>query len=368
MSLSPPVQKEKKSSFCLARGCQGNPRGAILIVTLWVLAILTVLAVALGQRASLAVKLVQYQRDQLKSSQLARAAIERAICEKRNDVNLAIDTLNESWANNAAAFKDFVLGEGTFTVSYSFAGTTLYGLEDETSKININYASGSMLQSLMDSYENGVEAALAIYAWRSEGLEPEEESYYQGLDLPYHCKNAEVKSIAELLLVREVTPRMLYGEDQDGDGRISAQEQGLAQYLTVYTDGKVNINTACAEVLRALIAGSFPDWDTDEVAFLVEKITDYRRGLDEIIGTDDDYYFSIEKSNLVADQAFFTIYGVSSLEWQRLQSLQTMDRLSVASRTYTIYAAAEVKKVREGVAVTIELNDQERKYLAWHRY
>ncbi|MBU0946284.1 MAG: type II secretion system minor pseudopilin GspK [Proteobacteria bacterium] len=74
-----------------------------------------------------------------------------------------------------------------------------------------------------------------------------EDSYYQSLEPPYSCKNGPVESIAELLLVKGITPELLYGTDE---------RPPLAPLLTASaSDGKININTADALLLQALNQG-----------------------------------------------------------------------------------------------------------------
>lgn len=71
-----------------------------------------------------------------------------------------------------------------------------------------------------------------------------ENSYYQSLTPGYACKNGPVQFIEELLLVKGITPALLYG---------SEGKRGLSQYITVYgDDGKINLNTAAPELLQAI--------------------------------------------------------------------------------------------------------------------
>ncbi len=71
-----------------------------------------------------------------------------------------------------------------------------------------------------------------------------ESSYYQALKNPYECRNGPVLYIEELLLVKGISPRLLFGE---GGGK------GLADFITVYgEDGKININTADSRLLKSL--------------------------------------------------------------------------------------------------------------------
>lgn len=300
-----------------------NKSGTILIVTLWILVILTVFALALGERASLEVKLVEYQRDKLRAKQLAWAAIERAIWEKLNDSDAEVDTLNESWANNQSAFQDIELGDetftGTFTLSYSLEGTTLYGLQDEKSKININKIEKQVLINLLENtdLDNPEELAHSILVWRGSIQDGDEEKSYEDSDLAYPCKKEEIRSLAELLLVRGMTPEAL---------------DAIAPYLTVYgADAKVNINTASQEVLTALLA------DQD----LAEEIVEFRKGEDGEIGTDDDQWFLLSSFDLP--------------EWGQLRSRKHL--FTVTSNIYTLHARAEVKKVKKSITATVDLSD-----------
>ncbi len=71
-----------------------------------------------------------------------------------------------------------------------------------------------------------------------------ESSYYQGLKKPYECRNGPIRYIEELLLVKGVTPELLFGE---------GEQKGLADYLTVYGEGgEININTADTLLIKSL--------------------------------------------------------------------------------------------------------------------
>jgi len=70
-----------------------------------------------------------------------------------------------------------------------------------------------------------------------------EESYYKALEKPYRCKNGPMESLEELLLIRGVTRELYYGTEE---------KPGISQYLTIYGEGLININTAPRPVLMAL--------------------------------------------------------------------------------------------------------------------
>ncbi len=87
-----------------------------------------------------------------------------------------------------------------------------------------------------------------------------EEGYYAGLGRPYAAKNAPLDCIGELLMVRGMTSELFYGTEES---------PGLATCLTIFGDGKININTASKPVLRALSAEMTDDG--------VEELDEYRR-------------------------------------------------------------------------------------------
>ena len=87
-----------------------------------------------------------------------------------------------------------------------------------------------------------------------------ESSYYQALANPYECRNGPVLYIKELLLVKGITPLLLFGK---------GERKGLADYLTVYgEDGRININTADIELIKSL--------DSQIGDELVEKLHTFR--------------------------------------------------------------------------------------------
>ena len=121
---------------------------------------------------------------------------------------------------------------------------------DEASRLNINTLiqlddSGQLLYDALMKLPNMTEdVAAAIVDWvdpdddtRDGGAESD---YYLGLGNPYRCKNGPLNSVEELLLVRGVSPQVLYGTDRnrngvnDDDSSGGTFDRGLADFLTVY--------------------------------------------------------------------------------------------------------------------------------------
>lgn len=143
-----------------------------------------------------------------------------------------------------------------------------YGLVDESSKININVLpyydfyerirdpdsepviARDILMSLPDMTEG---IADAILDFVDAGMEKREygceSEYYNGLSPAYNAKDGPLDSIDELLLVRDVTPELLFGLDTNRNGVLDETEASLggvsstesesnlgwANYLTLYS-------------------------------------------------------------------------------------------------------------------------------------
>ncbi len=64
-----------------------------------------------------------------------------------------------------------------------------------------------------------------------------ESAYYMNLETPYRCNNAKFEAIEELLLVKGITQDVF---------------ERMRDYVTVYGDGKININRASKRVIESL--------------------------------------------------------------------------------------------------------------------
>jgi hypothetical protein len=128
-----------------------------------------------------------------------------------------------------------------------------FGVIDEGGKINVNALmtvdpSGKALHNRLMVLPNMTEEiADAIVDWIDTDNVPRangaEDSYYQSLTPPYHCKNGPLDSLEELLLVRGVTPELLFGNDHNRNGILDKKEdtgsgyldRGWSAYLTIYS-------------------------------------------------------------------------------------------------------------------------------------
>lgn len=258
--------------------------GTILITTLWILAILSVLAVGIGFRVSIEARLSKYNIDKLKAAYFAKAGIYKTRALLLNYANRDFDSIRDCGVTvppNKDIMNIFTekLSDGAFEISYTEEGVTRYGMADEERKININKAEYKVLYQLFLGKEPK-ELAASIMNWRSPTqltVEGAQDSEYESLTAPYKCKHADFSCIEELLLVKGMTPEVF---------------ESIKDYVTVYTDGKINLNTAPLLVLRA--------FGLSDQAIGTIILT--RNGADNIAGTKDDVAFS----NISQAQSFLT--------------------------------------------------------------
>ena len=234
-------------------------RASILIITLWVLSILTIFAINLSFATRTQLHYTRHLQERLKTYYLARAGVEKAVIkllneETRTYEELGIEedktkdyiALNESSFNNQELFKELALGDGLLTLSYTIdeAGdgeyTILYGVQDEASKIDLNAAPVEVLISLLERIagvgkDEATAIAGAIIDWRDEDnqlstpLGSAEDRYYRNLIHPYEAKDTDFQVLDEVLLVRGMTKEVF---------------EKVKDFITIYGEGKVNINTA----------------------------------------------------------------------------------------------------------------------------
>ena len=111
-----------------------------------------------------------------------------------------------------------------------------YGIQDENAKVNLNVPA-SYGFTFTDLPGMTQEAADCITDWvdtdeNTTGSDGAESDYYQsppvgGAAEAHPCKNAPLDTVEELLLVKGVTPNMLWGSDLNRDGVIDPTEAQL---------------------------------------------------------------------------------------------------------------------------------------------
>jgi type II secretory pathway component PulK len=252
-------------------------QGSILIVTIWVVLVLAGLALVFARSTRVAALVSANQVAALEAESVAGGALEYVKAKL-----VAAATEDSTTADTSESYLGQQVGAGYFWVLRSNLENDReldYGLTDEAAKINLNSASLEMLLKLPGMTS---ELAASIIDWRDTDSDVTaggaEDEYYLLQPEPYHCKNAPLETVDELLLIKGGTRELLYGEDtnlngilddceNDGDtseppdnrnGRLDA---GFYDYVTVYTvennvdsEGNARINVSSASSRQELQA------------------------------------------------------------------------------------------------------------------
>lgn len=304
-----------------------SPRGIALLIILWVTAVLTVMAFSFTVMTRAESYGTLAFKEEMEKKLLAEAGIERGIME------VIYRSINRNQAivlEGMAAWKP----DGTpYTVEMGEGGYSAR-IIDESGKISLNGltdASGIVVKRLLINRGTSSEQADiivdSILDWKDADdlhrLSGAESDYYLSLAKPYKAANRDFETIEELILVRGITPEILYGTES---------RSGIIPFLTVYgKTGKVNIKAAPKEVLAAL-----PGMDET----VLERIMEFR-GSSEIRG----------------DAAVRELLGAASPLTAPYASAET-----AASSLFTVEATGYTDDVKKGhsILATIALDRSHR--------
>ncbi|MHC4121820.1 MAG: type II secretion system minor pseudopilin [Planctomycetota bacterium] len=305
-------------------GVNNNRKGLVIIAVLWTVVVLMVIVAVLGRKSRLDMKVCMARMDAVRGKWACRAGVEKAVAVLCED-DTENDTLMDTWSDNDEDFNDVPLERCLFNVR----------VIDESSKLNINLATKDQIMGLPYMLE---EIADAIIDWRDSDDMPSgagvEGGYYEGLEFGYMARNGPFRTVRELLLVKDVTDELFYGEDTNFNGRLDYNERdgdqtppnddgdgeldlGWIAYLTCYTpENKVNLNTAPEAVLAALLGG----YDDDAAVRAALEIINFRESAENGIEKPED----------------LTSYGVmSNSDFSKIE-----DYVTVSSDVFTVYCTA----------------------------
>lgn len=261
-------------------------RASVLIIVLWVCFGLVSITLYFAQSMSFELRAADNQVAGVEAEQAIEGAARYLtnILAQQETPGALPDPLTYPLSGarvGASAF--WLLGRGRVGLANA-TDRTVYGLIDESAKLNINTATREMLEALP-----GMTTALAaaIVDWRDTDSDVTEsgaeDEIYQRLNPSYRCKNAPFESIEELRLVYGATLDLIYGEDTNQNGMLDPNENdgdlsppldnrdgqldaGLLEYLTIFSrqsntgaDGtaRVNVGNPGAPAVGTLLTETF---------------------------------------------------------------------------------------------------------------
>ena len=193
----------------------GDKKGLVLVAVLWLMVVLMAMVATVGRNSRLDTKVSLLRMEQLRCKWACRAGIETAIGVLNEDTKES-DSLTDLWSDNDEDFNDIALDKCSFTVT----------VVDEAGKLNVNTATKEQLLALEYMTE---EIADAIIDWRDKDDTPSsagaEAGYYENLQFGYMTRNGPFRTIRELLMVKDVTEDLFFGEDTNFNGQLDYNER-----------------------------------------------------------------------------------------------------------------------------------------------
>ena len=234
-------------------------------MVLWVMTILTVVVLEFSFAMRTEVNITKNFKEELQLYAIAEGGVQRAIAE----LILKHDTRAQQISKTAKAEevaperKEWVADGRPYPLQFD-QGECELRIMSESGKMNINTISETTLRKVIGNF--GLEGEKrdvvvdSILDWRDPDdlyrMNGAETDYYQSLKEPYRCKNGNLDSIEELLLVRGVTPELFYGRNgaKADEEEAKASDVGLKDIFSIYASGEqVDVNSASLQVLRAVL-------------------------------------------------------------------------------------------------------------------
>jgi general secretion pathway protein K len=239
-------------------------RGVALIMVLWVMAILSVVAFEFSFAMRTEITITKNHKEDLQRYAMAEGGVQRAIAELiyKHDARLQQSRKTLSLEEIPLEQMEWVADGRSYTLPFD-QGSCEIRIMSEAGKININMASEFLLRKVIGQL--GLEGETkdvvvdSVLDWRDTNdlyrANGAENDYYLSLKEPYYCKNGNLDSIEELLLIKGVTPDLYHGKKGTPEGEEgSADRVGLKDIFSIYAPGEqVDINSATLLVMNMVL-------------------------------------------------------------------------------------------------------------------
>ncbi len=257
--------------------------GIALVIVMISIFALSILAGGFAYSMKVETKLARNASSESEIEWMGRSAVEYCrwvLAQQLNIPQEPYDALNQVWAGGLGGLGTSNSPLANVQTTLQFRnGTATWKIIDLERKLNINIVPEGVLQQALMVL--GVDAgeltpiANSILDWidRDENtrVEGAESDFYQSdPEHAYFAKNGPIDDLAELLLVRGVTPELYWGSSSPDHppssflprvNRLGLPIQGpvypagLVDIFTPLSIGKININTAPETVLQVLLGG-----------------------------------------------------------------------------------------------------------------
>jgi general secretion pathway protein K len=233
-------------------------------MVLWVTAILSVVALEFSFAMRTEITITKNHKEDLQRYAMAQGGVQRAITELiyKHDTRLQQIKKTLSLEEEPPEQREWTADGRSYTLPFD-QGACEIRIMSEAGKININMVSEVLLRKVIGQL--GLEGEVrdvvvdSILDWRDSNdfyrANGAENDYYLSLKEPYYCKNGNLDSIEELLLIKGVTPDLYHGKRGTPEGEEgSADRVGLKDIFSIYSPGEqVDINSATPLVMNMVL-------------------------------------------------------------------------------------------------------------------
>lgn len=288
-------------------------RGVALIITILMLSIIVVLTLEFNRSMRENLHIAVNSKDTIMLNYLARSGYNLGLAVLDED-NRESDSFHDEWAllKMYSSSSNQLFNEGRFQVEI----TDLTGRIQINNLVNRNGTYNDSQKELLlrlllllapDLYEEEVEDIIDnIKDWIDTDDEPTrfgaEDLYYQSLEKPYSCSNGPLKSVEELLRIKDISEDLFYG---------TLGNPGLSDLLTVHGDGsgRININTASPSLIMAMAEDIDGEMVDDIIIYREDSENDLGSPFwyKDAVGTNEDL---IDPSLIRINGDFFTIDSI----------------------------------------------------------
>ena len=243
--------------------------------------VLTILAGGFAYSMKVETRLAHNANSETELEWLGRSGVEKArwiLSEQLKIPQEPYDGLDQVWAGGSGGIgtSNSALAQVQLNIEVpnGRADITIVDLER---KANINTATEAILQQALMVMNVDAGEMTPIVNCILDWIDPDENVRIQGAESdayqsyipnhPYSSKDGPMDDLSELLMVKGITPELYYGSSATNYQRTGRQlggrfaqttgqgpiySVGLTNLFTPLSDGKININTASAEVLQLI--------------------------------------------------------------------------------------------------------------------
>ena len=338
----------------------GRRDASALIIVLWVVGLLSMLIGSFAFDAHVESRITSYYKKRTKADYLAKSGIEIAemlmmgSAEIKKDQEKVDEFEEDQWFEDKKRLKT---GSSLVGIVYELGdGEIILDIVPEPARRNINMLKDDDWERILEvggiPEELWPELIDSFNDWTDKDDNPrmdgaESEDYYETLEPAYRADNDVLDTVEELLLVKGFNKTILFGGslqvlDEDDPMVIS----GIADLLTTYGDGKVNVNAAPMRVLMTL-----PEVDELVASAIIEE----REGegwIDDTGGDEEEEDFSFKSVGDFSSRIPDAPPGMRGY-------------ISVDSKTYRIKSIGDVHGVKRTVWCIARYADKSLTILRW---